>query len=41
VAGYLALQIATLFGARTLWLDGIANIEHLSMSGRNGRTLLS
>jgi UDP-N-acetylglucosamine:LPS N-acetylglucosamine transferase len=31
--GYLALRIARLFGARTMWLDSIANIEHLSMSG--------
>ncbi len=31
--GYLALRIARLFGARTIWLDSIANIEHLSMSG--------
>ena len=31
--GYLALRIARLFGTRTTWLDSIANIEHLSMSG--------
>jgi UDP-N-acetylglucosamine:LPS N-acetylglucosamine transferase len=31
--GYLALRIARLFGARTTWIDSIANIDHLSMSG--------
>lgn len=32
--GYFALRLAKLFGARTVWLDSIANVEELSMSGR-------
>jgi biofilm PGA synthesis N-glycosyltransferase PgaC len=32
--GYLALRLAKWFGARTIWLDSIANVEELSMSGR-------
>ncbi|MCE4225055.1 UDP-N-acetylglucosamine--LPS N-acetylglucosamine transferase [Methylobacterium sp. C25] len=32
--GYLALRFARLIGARTIWLESIANAEHLSMSGR-------
>lgn len=36
--GYLALRIGRLMGARTIWLDSIANAEKLSMSGdRIGR----
>lgn len=31
--GYLALRLGRLFGARTVWLDSIANVEQLSMSG--------
>ncbi len=31
--GFLALRLAKLVGARTLWLDSIANVERLSMSG--------
>lgn len=31
--GYLALRLGRLFGARTIWLDSIANVEGLSMSG--------
>jgi hypothetical protein len=31
--GYLAICMGRLFGARTLWLDSIANAECLSMSG--------
>ena len=31
--GYLALLFGRLFGARTIWIDSITNIEHLSMSG--------
>lgn len=31
--GYLALRLGRLFGARTIWLDSIANVETLSMSG--------
>jgi UDP-N-acetylglucosamine:LPS N-acetylglucosamine transferase len=32
--GYLAIRCARLLGARTVWIDSIANVEELSMSGR-------
>lgn len=32
--GYLALRIGRLLGARTVWIDSIANVDELSMSGR-------
>lgn len=32
--GLLALALGRLFGARTIWLDSIANIDELSLSGR-------
>jgi UDP-N-acetylglucosamine:LPS N-acetylglucosamine transferase len=36
--GYFAVVLGRLFGARTIWIDSMANIEHLSMSGaRAGR----
>jgi len=36
--GYFALLFGRWFGARTIWIDSMANIEHLSMSGsRVGR----
>lgn len=36
--GYIALRLGRLIGARTIWLDSIANVEELSMSGyRIGR----
>ena len=36
--GYIALRLGKLLGARTIWLDSIANAEELSMSGhRIGR----
>jgi hypothetical protein len=31
--GYLALRFGRMLGARTIWLDSIANAERLSMSG--------
>jgi UDP-N-acetylglucosamine:LPS N-acetylglucosamine transferase len=31
--GYFAMLFGRLFGARTIWLDSITNIERLSMSG--------
>ncbi|HWK26120.1 MAG TPA: hypothetical protein VNS09_06130 [Solirubrobacter sp.] len=31
--GYLALRLARLVGARTAWVDSIANVDELSMSG--------
>jgi hypothetical protein len=32
--GYFAIRIGNLFGARTIWVDSIANSEELSLSGR-------
>lgn len=32
--GYFSLRLAKWFGARTVWLDSIANVEQLSMSGQ-------
>jgi exopolysaccharide biosynthesis glucuronosyltransferase PssD len=32
--GYLALRVGKLFGARTVWVDSIANVEKLSLSGK-------
>ena len=31
--GYLALRFGRMMGARTIWLDSIANVERLSLSG--------
>lgn len=31
--GYVALRLGRLMGARTIWIDSIANVERLSMSG--------
>ena len=32
--GYIAIRLGKFFGARTLWIDSIANAEELSLSGR-------
>jgi hypothetical protein len=32
--GYVGVRLARLAGARTVWVDSIANAEHLSLSGR-------
>lgn len=32
--GYLTLRLARLFGSRTVWIDSIAQVEELSMSGQ-------
>lgn len=32
--GYIALRIGRLLGARTIWLDSMANVEQLSLSGQ-------
>ena len=32
--GYVAIRIAKLLGAKTIWLDSIANSEALSLSGQ-------
>jgi hypothetical protein len=33
-SGYFAVRIGRLMGARTLWIDSIANAEEMSLSGR-------
>jgi UDP-N-acetylglucosamine:LPS N-acetylglucosamine transferase len=33
-AGYLAIRAAKLLGARTVWIDSVANVDELSLSGR-------
>lgn len=35
--GVVALRVGKLLGARTVWLDSIANVEAMSMSGRKVR----
>ena len=32
--GYFAIRFGKLLGARTMWIDSIANVEELSLSGR-------
>jgi UDP-N-acetylglucosamine:LPS N-acetylglucosamine transferase len=32
--GYLAVRMAALMGARTIWIDSVANVDELSLSGR-------
>ncbi len=32
--GYFCLRLAKLFGIKTVWLDSIANVDELSMSGQ-------
>lgn len=32
--GYFAIRFGKLLGARTVWLDSIANVEEVSMTGR-------
>ena len=32
--GYIALRLGKLLGARGVWVDSIANVDELSMSGR-------
>ena len=32
--GYFAIRFGRLLGARTVWLDSIANIDELSLSGK-------
>ena len=32
--GYLAVRLGKLLGMRTIWIDSIANVEQLSLSGR-------
>ena len=32
--GYFAVRLGKLLGARTIWIDSIANVEKLSLSGQ-------
>lgn len=32
--GYFAIRLARLIGAKTIWLDSIANVEQMSMTGQ-------
>ncbi|MBP7936272.1 MAG: UDP-N-acetylglucosamine--LPS N-acetylglucosamine transferase [Phycisphaerae bacterium] len=32
--GYFAVRVGRLFGCRTIWLDSVANVDELSLSGR-------
>jgi UDP-N-acetylglucosamine:LPS N-acetylglucosamine transferase len=32
--GYFAVRLGSWLGARTIWVDSVANVEELSMSGR-------
>jgi UDP-N-acetylglucosamine:LPS N-acetylglucosamine transferase len=36
--GYLAIRLGKLLGARTVWIDSVANVEELSLSGRMAST---
>jgi len=35
--GYFGMMFGKLIGARTIWLDSLANVEHLSLSGRKAK----
>lgn len=35
--GFFAIVFGRLFGAKTIWLDSIANAEELSLAGRNAK----
>ncbi len=35
--GYVALRLGRLLGARTIWVDSIANVDEMSMAGRLAR----
>jgi hypothetical protein len=35
--GYLSIRLGKWFGARTIWLDSIANVDTLSVSGKHAR----
>lgn len=35
--GYFALRLGRMFGARTVWIDSIANAEELSLSGKQAK----
>lgn len=35
--GMIALRLGKMLGARTVWIDSIANVEEMSLSGRKAR----
>lgn len=35
--GMLALRLGKMIGARTIWIDSVANVEQMSLSGRKAR----
>lgn len=35
--GYFALRLGRLFGARTIWIDSMANAEEMSLSGQHAK----
>lgn len=35
--GYFALRLGRLFGARTIWVDSMANAEEMSLSGQHAK----
>lgn len=35
--GLMAIMLARLFGSRTVWIDSIANVECMSLSGQKAR----
>lgn len=37
--GYFGVLFGKMFGAQTLWIDSIANVEHLSLSGKKARRI--
>ena len=39
--GFFALQLGRLFGAKTVWIDSIANVQELSLSGQKARSCAS
>ena len=35
--GYIALRVGKILGAQTVWVDSIANVDELSLSGQKAR----
>ena len=35
--GYLAVMVGRILGARTCWIDSLANVEELSLSGKKAQ----
>lgn len=32
--GYIAIRIANFFGSKTIWVDSVANVDEISLSGK-------